>query len=179
MVQQIVQMVEEIKACQAAGATTACLVQIYVYIDALAYINMPITRSKNTKIDFINWVNKYLKAHPSQTYQYRGIDIYGARCALLHAFSSEAAFHQESPDTIRFVYTDGGKHVFKSKVDSTLAIIGIVSLINDFIIGVGNFLKDLHSRIADSSEKSIIQKRMNKIFAIIPFPSQKNLQIDF
>ncbi len=174
MVQQIVQMIDEIKKCQAAGATTACLVQIYVYIDALAYINMPITKSKNTKTDFIDWVDKYLKAHPSQAYQYRGIDIYGARCALLHFFSSEAAFHQENPGTIRFGYTNGGKHFFKPDVDSTFAAIGIVSLINDFIIGVGNFLKDLCNRIADLSEKSVIEKRMNKIFTIIPFPSHKN-----
>jgi hypothetical protein len=37
MVAQFVQMIEELKKCEKAGATTACLMQIYVYIDTQAF----------------------------------------------------------------------------------------------------------------------------------------------
>jgi hypothetical protein len=174
MVAQILQMVEEIKKCESAGATTACIMQIFVYIDVLSYINMPIDQSKNTRKEFIDWVDKYLKAHETQAYQYRGIDIYGARCALLHTFSSEADFHEKNPNTIRFGYTDGGKHCFKPDVDPNFALIGTICLIDDFIKGVACFFEDIKKRIVNLSEKSVLQERINKIFEILPFP-QSNI----
>ena len=168
MIDNLVQMVDEIKKCEGAGALRACLLQIYVYIDTLAYFGMPISKSKNTKRDFIDWVDKYLKAEQSQPYQYRGVDVYGARCALLHAFSSEADFHQQNPGTIVFGYSDGGRHCFDPSIDSSLAIIGIPSFINDFIIGVQDFLNDVKGRIADPAEKAVLETRLNKIIGTFP-----------
>jgi hypothetical protein len=165
---QLVQMIEEIKKCEAAGATTACLMQIYVYIDTFAYFGMPITETKNTRRHFTDWVNKYLKAEPTQTYQYRGNDVYGARCALLHTFASDADYHQSNPETLRFAYTDGGRHIYDPAVEPSLAIIGVASLINDFIIAVEMFFKDIHTRIADSKEQTVLQERLNKILGTIP-----------
>ncbi len=169
MAHQIVQMIEEIKKCEAAGATAACIMQIYVYIDTLAYINMPVGQQINTKKDFIGWVDKYFKADESQLYQYRGIDIYGARCALLHAYSSDAEYHQKHPETIRFGYTDGGKHFFKLDENPNFAIIGAASFINDFILGVLDFIRDLESCIANPDEKLVLDERLNKILQILPF----------
>lgn len=166
--EQLIQMIDGIKKCEAAGAPYACLMQIYVYIDTMAYFGMPISKSKNTKQDFIDWVDKYLKAEESQPYQYRGIDVYGARCALLHTFSSEGDFHQQNPGAIRFGYSDGGRHCFDPKKDSTLAIIGIPSFINDFIIGVTQFLDDLKGRVTDQIEKTVLEDRLNRILATIP-----------
>ena len=171
MVAQLVQMVEELKRCERAGATTACLMQIYVYIDTLAYLGMPATKDKNTRSDFIEWVDSYLKADSQQSYQYRGKDVYGARCALLHTFSSEADFHVQNQDAIKFGYHDGGQHAYDPKINPTLAIIGTAFFINDFVIAVTNFLQDVKRRIADESEKNILQARLNKILNTVPFPS--------
>ena len=60
--EQLVQMIDGIKKCEAAGALYACMMQIYVYIDTMAYFGMPISKSKNTRQDFIDWVDKYLEA---------------------------------------------------------------------------------------------------------------------
>lgn len=168
---QLVQMIEEIKKCEAAGATTACLMQIYVYIDTLAFFGMPIAQTKNTRKDFIEWVDKYLKAHHQQPYEYRGIDVYGARCALLHSFSSEADFHQANPGAIKFGYHDGGQHYYDPKVDATLVLIGVASFVNDFVIAVEAFLQNTHARIADPAEQKVLQERLNKILGTIPFPA--------
>jgi hypothetical protein len=136
--------------------------------DTLAYFGMPISKNKNTKQGFIDWVNKYLKAEQSQPYQYCGIDVYGARCALLHAFSSEADFHQQNPGTMVFGYSDGGRHCFDPSKDPSFAIIGIPSLVNDFITGVQHFLNDLKGRVGNPAEKSVLEDRLNKIIGSIP-----------
>lgn len=88
--------VAEIKRCEQAGATTAAVAMAYVCIDTMAFLSLPADREIQGKTDFIAWVDAYLKGHQDQPYQYRGHDMYGARCALLHAFSSEADFHKKS-----------------------------------------------------------------------------------
>lgn len=173
MVAQFVQMIEKLKKCEKAGATTACLMQIYVYIDTLAYFGMPSSKEKNSKSDFIEWADKYLKAEKEQNYQYRGKDLYGARCALLHTFSSEGNYHIENQDIIRFGYHDGGRHYYDPKVDDTLVIIGVASFVNDFVTAVTNFLQDIKKRIADENEKSILEERLKKILNIVPFPTEE------
>jgi hypothetical protein len=60
-------------------------------------------------------VDAYLKGHEDQPYQYRGLDVYGARCALLHAFGSEGDYHQQCPDAKKFGYHDGGKHAYEER----------------------------------------------------------------
>lgn len=171
MAAQLVQMIEELKKCEKAGATTACLMQIYVYIDTLAYFGMPVTKDKNTRSDYIEWVDKYLKGHNEQPYQYCGKDVYGARCALLHTFSSEADYHSQNQGVIKYGYHDGGRHEYSPEINPTLAIIGVASLVNDFEIAVSDFLKDIKTRIADVNEKNVLQTRLNKILITMPFPS--------
>src|SRR5262249_57578437 len=96
----------ELKGCEAAGATAAAVVMAYVCIDAMAYLSMPADKSEQTRQDFIAWVDGYLKAHPDQPYQYQGLDVYAARCAVLHAFGSEAALHRSDPHIRLFRYHD-------------------------------------------------------------------------
>ncbi len=171
MVAQFIQMIEELKKCEKAGATTACLMQIYIYIDTLAYFGMPATKNKNTRVDFIEWVDTYLQAHEQQSYQYRGKDVYGARCALLHTFSSAAEYHSQNQDTIKYIYHNGGRHIYNPQIDPTLAFIGVASLVKDFVSAFTNFLQDIEPRIADENEKAILQARLNKILNKVPFPA--------
>lgn len=95
-------LVAEIKRCEAAGATTAAVSMAFICIDTMAFLALPAGKDKQARTDFITWVDTYLKGHEDQPYQYRGIDVYGARCALLHAFGSEADYHQRYPDVKKF-----------------------------------------------------------------------------
>jgi len=171
MVMQLVQMVKELKKCEEAGAITACLMQIYVYIETLAYFGSSIScADKVGKKAYIDWVDTYLKADQAQSYQYRGEDVYAARCALLHRFASEADFHATYDNPIKFGYHDGNKHAYNPKLDKTFAILGVRAFVNDFVIGVQSFLQDIKKRIADEDEREVLQNRLNKILAGVPFP---------
>ena len=133
-------LIQEIKRCEAAGATTAALTMAFVCMDTMAFLSLPAGRTKQGRSDFIAWVDSYLKGHEDQPYQYCGLDVYGARCALLHAFGSETVYHQQYPDAKRFGYHDGGKHAYNPAQDEHLVIIGTASFLNDMVHAVGDFI---------------------------------------
>src|SRR5216684_6475820 len=136
----VLALVAEIKKCEEAGATAAAVAMAFVCVDTMAFLSLPDGRESQTREDFISWVNTYIKGHEDQPYQYRGVDVYGARCAVLHAFSAEAKFHQENPDTKKFGYHNGGKHVYDPTVNNSLVIIGTASFLNDVVLGVQAFM---------------------------------------
>jgi len=123
MWQSVSSLVAEIKRCEAAGATTAAV--------AMAFLALPAEKDKQGRTDFIAWVDIYLKGHEERLYPYRGIDVYGARCALLHAFGPEAGYHRQYPDAKKFGYPDGGKHADDPAQDKPLVIIGTAFVLND------------------------------------------------
>lgn len=81
MWESLTALVGEIKKCEGAGATIPAVVMAYVCIDTMAFLAMPPAQERQWRAHFIAWVDTYLKGHDDQPYQYRGIDVYGARCA--------------------------------------------------------------------------------------------------
>lgn len=162
-------LVAEIKTCEKAGATTSAVAMAYVCIDTMAYLSLPAGRETQGKPDFIAWVDTYMKGHEGQPYQYRGLDVYGARCAVLHAFGTEASFHQQNPDARKFGYHDGGKHAYDAAVDEHLVIIGTASLLNDVLLGVGAFMEACK---ADTDLRQRVEARLPKVLATFPFSAR-------
>ncbi len=159
-------LVDEIKKCEGAGATVSAVAMAYVCIDTMTFLSLPAERDTQGKADFICWVDTYLKGHPDQPYQYRGIDVYGARCAVLHAFSSEADFHEKNIDAKKFGYHDGGKHGYDPKIDDHLVIIGTASFINDVVHAVCAFMEVCK---ADVAMRQRVENRLPKVLATFPF----------
>jgi hypothetical protein len=160
--QSIMDLLAEFNKCEAAGATTAAVAMAFICIDTMAFLALPAGKNKQGRADFIAWVDKYLKGMAEQPYQYRGIDVYGARCALLHAFSSEVDYHQQYPDAKKFGYHDGGKHAYDPAVDKHLVIIGTASFLNDVGIAVGDFVQDL---ISDLDLRARVASRLPRVLA--------------
>jgi len=125
--QCITGLVSELKRCDGYDLTTASIALAYICIDTLANLARPIDKPKVTRADFVVWVDKYLDSHPEQPYKYRGKDVYAARCAFLHTYGAIAKLHEEDPDTIKFVYHNGGKHQYNPNVEPQLVIIGTKS----------------------------------------------------
>lgn len=158
-------LIAEIKRCQDAGATTAAVVMAFICMDTMAFLSLPAGKDKQVRADFITWVDAYLKGHKEQSYQYRGLDVYGARCALLHAFGSEADYHQQYPDAKRFGYHDGGKHAYDPTVDEHLVLIGVASFLNDVLHAVEAFCEACK---ADQDLRARVESRLPKILATFP-----------
>ena len=160
--------VAEIKKCEEAGATMSAVAMAYVCIDTMAYLSLPEGKETQGRADFISWVDTYLECHEDQPYKYRGLDVYGARCAVLHAYGAEANFHEKNPDAIKYGYHNGGEHQYNPEVDEHLVIIGTASFINDVVTAVDTFLKNCQE---DAELRQVVGTRLPKVLANLPFPT--------
>jgi len=157
-------LVSEMKLCDVSGITTGAIAIAFICIDTLASLGRPLDKTKVTRSDFKEWVDTYLEAHPEQPYKYRGKDVYAARCAFLHTYSSNAGLHEEDPDTIKFGYHDGGKHVL---INQGLVLIGTKSFVNDVVIAVESFLRKCKT---DSSLRLRVEGRLPDLLLTSPYP---------
>ena len=158
-------LISEIKNCEAAGATTAAVAMSYICIDTMAFLSLAANKDKQGRTEFIEWCDKFLQCHEEQPYKYRGMDVYGARCALLHAFGSEADYHDKFPDSKKYGYHDGGKHAYDPAQDERLVIIGTASFINDVVHAVGTFM---HACKDDADLRARVEGRLQQVLAAFP-----------
>lgn len=161
-------LISELKRCDEGGLTTASLAMAFICIDSMANLSRPADKQRVTREDFKKWVEKNLKGHPDQPYQYRGKDVYAARCAFLHTYGSDADLHTKDPDTIKFGYHDGGEHNFDPKVAPDLVLIGTKSFVNDVIHAVESFLELCKS---DKSLRELVESRLAHVLRTTPYPA--------
>ncbi len=162
----IMGLLREIRQCQDAGAVTATAVMVYIGIDLMAFLSMPIGQDKQTRQDFIEWVNQYLQAEPESAYNYDGRDVYGARCALLHTYGVEAGYHEQNPDVKKFGYHDGGPHIYDPAINDRLVIIGINTLVHDFVRAVQAFVQCMGT---DTDLRLRVAGRIPRVIDVFPF----------
>jgi len=165
----IIGLVGEVKRCEDCNLTTASVAMAYICIDALASLGRPENKDKVTRSDFIDWVDSHLEGDPAQPYQYRGKDVYAARCAFLHTYGAEAELHQKDPDITKYVYHDGGKHNYDPNVNPNLVIIATKSFTNDVVHAVSSFLEECKK---DKQMKKRVEDRLPSILQTLPFPAE-------
>ena len=137
----LMQLLGEIGKARDAGATIAALAMVYIGLDTMALLACPVEQQIQTRSDFIAWVDRYLKADPGAEYQYEGIDVYAARCAVLHSYGSVAALHGGANPPRKFGYTDNGPH--RKNDTERFALISVAVLIYDFSKAMENFIGDI------------------------------------
>jgi len=92
-----------IDACIEKNAKTPALVLIYSAIDTTGWLDS--TEAFSTRADFIRWVDKYLLK--SRQLKCTAIDLYAARCGLLHTFTPDSQL--SSMVKARVIYYAWGK----------------------------------------------------------------------
>src|SRR5437016_9238596 len=70
------------------GCLGSCLILIYAAMDAMASLERPANVKSVRREDFIAWADKYIRFPCKE--QLTGIDLYGARCALIHQYGIES-----------------------------------------------------------------------------------------
>ena len=125
------------------------------------HLSLPAEKSQLERSDFMAWVDPYLKAEPSQPYQYRGLDVYAARCAVLQAFSAEAELHRKDPGVRLFGYHDGRDHISHPH----LVLIGIASFVNDIVAAIEAFFAAFQD---DAALKANVEPRLVKVLHTFP-----------
>lgn len=75
-------------ACISRRCIGSALVLCYSAIDHLSWLNLPPGRVEVGPQDFIKFADKYVI--PDSSVDCTGIDLYGARCGLLHTYTPES-----------------------------------------------------------------------------------------
>ncbi|MFM5368304.1 hypothetical protein ACET9U_00900 [Aeromonas veronii] len=162
----LVGMISELKKCDELGVITASIAMGFIVIDTMASLARDEDKCRATRADFNDWVNRYLKGDSEQTYQYRGKDVYAARCAFLHSYSSDAELHRTDPDIIKFLYHDGGRHIYNLTVDSSIVIIATRSFVYDIICAVNQFMDECGR---DMRLRTKVESRLSSVLQSMPY----------
>lgn len=155
----LIQLLREISKAQDAGATVAALAMVYIGIDTMALLACPIGQQDQKNTDFIDWVDKYLKADVASEYQYEGIDVYAARCAVLHSYGSSALLHRRINPPRKFGYADNGPH--KKDDEERFVLISVAVLIHDFFKSMETFMAEVAT---NSDLKHRVDSRIGSLF---------------
>lgn len=134
---------------------------IFSGIDTMAYLNMPASQQDVERKDFIAWAERYIKFPCKE--QLTGLDLYGARCAMLHAYGARSKLSREGK--CRMVgYINKGIPEIRSKPNvADLIIVSVSALADSFFKGIDAFLIDLFSNrekaaIAEERLKELMQE---------------------
>ena len=155
-------MGESIKFNLEHGHILASLILMYSYIDAMASLIMPEKQKDVKGKDFKKWVNKYMKTDSNQPYQYQGIDIWGARCGLVHRYQPHSNLSDKGECKL-FLYTSRKNHVYNPSKSENVVIISAPRMVRDFYGAMKNFMGDL---LKDEKLLEKANRRFQRFFQV-------------
>lgn len=155
-------ILNDIKKAQDNGILAGAIILTLSAIDAMAYLEMPMNQKEVHRKDFIYWVEKYMKTDPKQSYQYKGIDLYGARSGIVHRYGPTSRLSENGECNI-FAYTNGSEHIYNPIKNKNLVIISVNRFINDFFLAVDRFLQEI---LKNDDLKIRVDSRITSLFRI-------------
>jgi hypothetical protein len=146
----------------------SAVVLIISGIDSMAYLNMPADQEDVTKYDFITWAEQYIKFSCKE--QLTGLDLYGARCAMLHSFGVVSKLSREGK--CRMVgYMDKSipEVRYNPNVSKELVMVSVPALAESFFQAIDKFMVDLFS---NPTKAKVAEKRLHSF--VQKLPTEKN-----
>ncbi|NIU00285.1 MAG: hypothetical protein GWN01_04920 [Nitrosopumilaceae archaeon] len=137
----------------------SALILIYSGIDTMAFLNMPPNQEDVTRTDFIVWTEKYIQFPCKE--QVTGLELYGARCGLLHSYTIFSKLSRERK--CRYIgYTDQmiPEIKYDKEINVDFVMVSIKAFADAFMRGIDQFLIDVFS---DSEKARIVEQRLGKL----------------
>jgi hypothetical protein len=135
----------------------------YAGMDAMAYLDMPADQDEVTPNDFIRWADNYVRFPCAE--QLSGEELYGARCAALHAYGTESR-RSRSGAVRQIGYMDQSvPEVRSSPTVRHLVLVSVPALVEAFFCGIDAFLVPL---FANKAKASVAEERFQKIMHEFP-----------
>jgi len=146
-------------------SNAATVILVLSGIDTMAFLNMPEEQEDVTRKDFIEWADRYIKFPCKE--QLKGIDLYGARCGMLHQYGTESNCSRNKTCR-RIVYGDDmvPEVRYRPEIDENLVIVSIRGLVDAFFQGVDRFFVKLYSQ---KDKARIADERFEKIVHAFPY----------
>jgi hypothetical protein len=131
----------------------------------MAWLNRPVSKEFATKKDFIRWLDDYLL--PNLNIKCEAIDLYAARCAIIHSYSfSSRLSEEEKAKEIYYAWGKANVKALRNDLDRrykkpTKIAIHIDDFLEAFKEGVEKFKLSIKS---DKEKEKIVCDRANKYF---------------
>ncbi len=142
------------------------LILLYSCVDIMAWLDLPSDREDVRGSDFIRWVEQNLL--PGSGLLCKGVDLYGARCALIHSYTSESRLtRQKEAREVYYAWGTARAQDLQMTVDHlgrNAVTVHIDNLFEALKRGAGRFLQSLSN---DPSHANRVDARAAKFFAPI------------
>jgi len=159
-------VIKSIEICLNAKLLISSLVLLYSGIDIVAWLNRSVSKERGNKKDFIRWVDDYLL--PNTNIKCRAIDLYAARCAIVHSYSSSSKLSKDGE--AKEIYYSWGKANIKSlqnDIDKRSKKNVVAIHINDFLEAFKEGIEKFKLSIKKDKEiEKIVCDRANKYFFV-------------
>ena len=144
----------------------SALILIYSGIDAMAWLSMPSAQSNVNRKDFINWVETYFP--DDFTSKITAVELYSARCAVVHSYGVESALTRFEPNVRSVLYKVGGRPSvnYAPSVDPAYVMVELGYIKDCFYKAIDTFLVKAFS---DKARAKVIEQRAPKLLIAIPY----------
>ncbi len=162
MVPRLDQRLKGIKMCLDSGFAEAALALLYSAIDTLGFLNAAPGATDVERSHFITWCDQYIvpSLNPSQV---TGIDLYGARCGILHISSASSRLGRTGSAREVWYHLNGRDAVnLMSSTPKSALMPDIAQLVEAFHVGCVRFIVDLNG---DCTRLDSAQERIRQFFS--------------
>lgn len=164
------QLFQVISVALEGNCIEPALILIYSGIDAMSWLDSPAGQEDVTKTDFLNWCEKYL-LHPQADSNLTPLDLYAARCGLLHLHTADSRLYRQGKVTKLFYSrkVQTGEIGFdQMKVDKEWPMWADVDiLLQRFRSGVNTFRTDVASRAeGDPYQAAVVYDRVRTTYFV-------------
>lgn len=143
----------------------SAIILIYSGIDTMAYLTMPAGQEDVTRDDFVRWAERYIRFPCKE--QLSGLDLYGARCGMLHTHGVTARLTREGKcRMLGYVDSSSPEVSYNPTVSKDLVIVSGNGLAEAFFRGVDEFLVDV---FADKAQAPLVEARLKKCVHTLPY----------
>src|SRR5574341_2602694 len=120
----------------------SAVILVYAGMDAMAYLNMPASQRDVTRKDFIAWTEKYITFPCAE--QLTGLDLYGARCSMLHSYSVASELSRKKKcRMVGYMDRSVPEVFYNPRVSKDLVMVSVKGLAEAFFKGVDRSIIDL------------------------------------
>lgn len=141
-------------------------------IDTMAYLNMPQGQEDVTRQDFTQWADKYIQFPCKE--QLTGLDLYGARCAMLHHYGTASKLSRDGKcREVGYMYKSKPDVRFNPQVSTEMVLVCVEGLAEAFFKGVDRFLIDV---FADKSKAPVAEERFTRLCHKLPAKDNPELE---
>ena len=147
------------------GAFGSAAILIYAGIDSMAFLAMPEEQEDVNRNDFIDWSDQYIR-FPCEE-QVSGLDLYGARCAMLHNYSVYSRMTRNGECRV-IGYMDNAIPAvqYNPNINTGLVLVSVTGLAEAFFQGIDTFLVDAFS---NEARREILEQRLRRLVQCIPY----------